>query len=341
MESEKIFLTWHQQVEKLASRNLYFSDKNEKEQAKQILQNNSYYALVNGYKNILNVVCVNGEDDFQGESFHDLNQSYTFDKELSAIIFKYLLRIEDSIKAIFSYYLGEQFGHKNVDYLLEANYKSGNYVNNAGKYERDILLDKLNKIISESNAVQIKHYREEHGYAPPWVLASSVSLDTLMYWFKLSRPTIKKQVVKTLLYDYEQYPFSHITSIEENIELFSNMMTIVKEYRNRAAHGNRIMNHLSKHNLRIHLIQLYSDNRIELYEEYKNGSLNRDFFSLCVTMVIMLSKREDMKNKFISELQLLFKNLETENRALYKLLMSNIKLPGNFNELLKGIINTK
>ena len=50
------------------------------------LQNNSYYSLVNGYKDFFSIIDKNGEDDYQYVLFVDLRDTYDFDKELSALI---------------------------------------------------------------------------------------------------------------------------------------------------------------------------------------------------------------------------------------------------------------
>lgn len=338
MTDDKFFLPWSGQIEKLEKRNITFRDKKEKANARYALQNNSYYALVNGYKDIFCTIDKNGEDDFQGESFINLRDAFDFDKELSAILFKYLLRIEDSIKAIFSYYVGKAYGHKNIDYLEESNYRKGKHVGKATKFERDILLNKLNRSIDTGEAPPLEHYRIDYTYTPSWVLASCISLDTLLYWYKLSDGNIKRKVVKTMIFDYSQYPCTHITDDSENLTLFTNLMMIIKEYRNRAAHGNRIVNHKSKHNIDIRLLQLYSSNRNDLMEVYKQGALRQDIFSLFIAITVMLSKRNTVRRNYLLEIENLFFGLKKSNPYLYKKIISNVNLPDNFVDILRGII---
>lgn len=338
MDEEKIFLNWNQQIDKLKSRNLVFGNKEEEKNAIFSLQNNSYYAIINGYKDIFCVKTKDGQDDYQNELFINLRDSYEFDKELSAIVFKYLLKIEDSLKAVFSYNVGNIHGHKESSYLIEEKYRLGEYRRNKEKYEREILLDKLSNEIDNNFNPQMIHYKQNYEYTPPWVLASCISLDTLLYWIKLSRTTIKSNTINTFLLNCNNYPFTHITVYEENAELFTNAFTIIKEYRNRAAHGNRIMNHVSKNNIKINLLELYAGNRKEIMAAYRQGSLNRDLMSLFVAITIMLSKRNTIRNLFISEVEAHFSNLEKDNEYLYSKVIEHIKLPTNFLELLRGII---
>lgn len=338
LDEEKIFLTWNEQVERLKKRHIVFNNVEEEKNAKYAIQNNSYYSFVNGYKDIFCIKGENGEDDFQGEYFINLRDAYDFDKELSALVFKYLLRVEDSIKAIFSYYVGKAYGHKQNNYLSPSNYRSGNYVKNKNKYQKEILLDMLNNTILNSNEPQLIHYRKEYGYTPPWVLASCVSLATLLHWFKLSNTEIKKSTINTMIYDCTQYPFKHFTVYEENAELFTNLTTIIKEYRNRAAHGSRIMNHVSRNNIKINWLELYVANRRDVMRVYQQGSLNRDLFSLLIAITVMLSKRNTVRKKFIDETEKLFLGLKDNNEYLYSKIMKETKMPLNFSSILKNIV---
>ena len=335
---EKIFLSLEEQIKKLESRKLSFRNDEERKEAIYALQNNSYYSLVNGYKDFFSIIDKNGEDDYQYVLFVDLRDTYDFDKELSALIFKYLLRIEDSIKAIFSYHIGKHYGHKNHDYLDRKKYRKGSFVKKEQKYEIEILLEKLNRTIDMERDLQIKHYSNMYGYVPPWVLAGCLSMDTLMYWYKLSDRQIKEQTVKTMMYDFSQYPFYHITDIEENLEFFVNLTTIIKEYRNRAAHSNRIINHRSRHNIKIHLLELYALERKDIRSLYTKGILKNDISSLFVTIAIMLSKRNTIRNNFIRELKALFYNFKLANPNLYTRVTSKVRLDYDFSELLRDII---
>ncbi|MCO7151877.1 Abi family protein [Vagococcus lutrae] len=336
-KEEKVYLTWTEQVDKLKKRNMAFTSKENEKNAAYILQNNSYYALVNGYKDILGVISVNEEDNYNGALFDDLKEAYDFDKNISSILFKYLLRIEDSIKAIFSHYIAKTYGHKNYDYLTHYNYRKGKQLRDSQKFERDKLLEKLNKPIEINRDLQIIHYNEDYGYVPPWVLVSCISLDVLNFWFKLSNRKIKKDVVKTILYDYEQYPFVSITDLEENIELFSEGFKLIKEYRNRAAHGNRIINHTSKHNLNINSILKYVPNREEIISLYDTGGLRGDIMSVFVLVLIMLSKRSTLSTSFINELEAEFDKLNNTNPNLYKKILKQTKIPDNFLDILRNI----
>ena len=48
--SEKVFKTYDEQLEILANRGLLFEDKQARNKAKNIIQREGYYKLINGYK---------------------------------------------------------------------------------------------------------------------------------------------------------------------------------------------------------------------------------------------------------------------------------------------------
>lgn len=196
----------------------------------------------------------------------------------------------------------------------------------------------MNRAIDIGEAPPLIHYREDYDYTPSWVLASCISLDTLLYWYKLSDSKIKRKTVQTMIYDYSQYPWTHITDETEILTLFTNLMMIIKEYRNRAAHGNRIVNHKSNHNIDIRLLELYACNRNDLMVEYEKGMLRQDVFSLFVAITVMLSKRDTVRRNYLLEIENLFFGLKKGNPYLYRKLISHVNLPDNFVDILRGII---
>ena len=90
---DKPFKTFKEQIQILESRNLKFKNK---VNAEYVLMNNSYYGLINRYKELFSISKVNAkgeiEDDFQGNYFEDLLSIYDFDKSLSSLLSKQLLK---------------------------------------------------------------------------------------------------------------------------------------------------------------------------------------------------------------------------------------------------------
>ncbi|MET1982493.1 Abi family protein [Enterococcus faecium] len=96
--TDKPFKTLEEQIEILKQRNLKFKDS---ENAKYVLMNNSYYGLINRYKEIFSISTQNAEgdfeDDFQGNYFEDLLSIYDFDKNLSSLLYKPVVLVNFNI----------------------------------------------------------------------------------------------------------------------------------------------------------------------------------------------------------------------------------------------------
>ncbi|KRN84170.1 hypothetical protein IV75_GL000878 [Carnobacterium maltaromaticum] len=337
MVDEKIFLTFEEQLNRLESRNLDMGTEKEKENAMFTLQNVSYYAIVNGYKDIFIKDSLK-EDDYSNETFKNLRDSYDFDKDLSSIVFKYLMKIEDSFKAILAYHTAKEFGHKEESYLVASNFRTGNFVEKEQKFESEIMIEKLTRTCLTSREPQVIHNRDLYGCIPPWVLTSALTLDNLLFWYKLSESKIKLKVFNSYFLRGNDFTCNVYLDDNERMDLFLNCMMIVKEYRNRSAHGSRIMNHKSAHNLPVNLLSLYV-NDYRTFEPYMNKEIvSRGIFSFFTVITIMFSKRNTVRNQFIEEISTHFENLKIENEYLYKKIMSKIELPENFKDVLLSIV---
>ncbi|MGY3779241.1 Abi family protein [Isobaculum melis] len=334
MCDEKIFLSFDDQLDRLEERKLYIGTGKERENAKFTLQNVSYYVLVNGYKDIFieqNTVT----DNYQNATFVDLRDTFDFDKNLANIIFQYLLKIEDTFKTVLAHFTAQKFGHKEEDYLNISHYRRGKRIKDT--YESGKMIEKLTRTCLVSCEPQIEHNRDAYDNIPPWVLTSALSLDTLLFWYKLSDSSIKIKIVDSFFYTIRDHEEVYLED-SERLELFLNCMMLIKEYRNRAAHGSRVMNHVTRHNLKKHLIPLYVKNNKILDKLFNSGYGNSDIFAVFIVITIMLSKRETVRSKFIEDVSAHFSGLEKENKILYLNIIDKINLPIDFKNILGNMI---
>lgn len=129
IEYDKPFKTYDEMIELLESRNVHFLNK---EDAKREFSNNSYYSIVNGYKDVF-------YSDEKGcyqppIYFEEFLALYEFYMTLNSIILKYILRIEKLLKSKLSYLISEKYGvYTNLndlyydvpnDYLNKKNYQN-------------------------------------------------------------------------------------------------------------------------------------------------------------------------------------------------------------------------
>lgn len=93
----KPFMTYEQQIQKLRDKNLTITDENE---AKSILQQDGYYALITGYKDLFkNPSTQNYRDD---TTLQDILALYQFDEQLRELTLRHLLHIERHIRSSLS-----------------------------------------------------------------------------------------------------------------------------------------------------------------------------------------------------------------------------------------------
>ena len=113
----KIFKTLDEQLAILEERGLVIRDY---DKAKTILFRENYFFL-NGYRHLFSRK--NKTDQFiTGTTFEELYATFTFDRSLRNLMFKYLLIIENNIKSIISYQLSRKYGYKDKEYLNPNNF---------------------------------------------------------------------------------------------------------------------------------------------------------------------------------------------------------------------------
>ena len=97
----KPFKTYRQQLKILRNRGL---DINDGSKAIRILEQENYYSLINGYKDLFlikdsNEAAVSPEQYIIGSSFYEIYALYCFDRDLRSILLKELLKLERSMKS--------------------------------------------------------------------------------------------------------------------------------------------------------------------------------------------------------------------------------------------------
>ncbi len=97
---EKIFKTIDEQIELLQSRKLNIKNK---ENAKEILLNNNYYYLINGYKDLFLNRNAKTETFYGGTTLEEIYSLYEFDRKIRIIFLEYILLIERKIDTYIAY----------------------------------------------------------------------------------------------------------------------------------------------------------------------------------------------------------------------------------------------
>lgn len=292
---DKPFKTFDEQLEILNDRGL---DINDVEFAKIVLQDISYYTVVNGYKNFL--IPNRSSDIFiPGTSFDMLYTLHIININFSSVLLKYISYVENSVKCKLAYLVAKNYGVytdyndlKNInplDYLCRDNYINSPFRNNT--------LKSIKKDICGHQAgLSVEHYKNKN-HIPPWIVTTSISLGETIHWYKILKPTLKDELLNY---------FNSLSCLNplDKREFFIKSMDLCKEYRNTIAHGNRVFSETFK-------IELPKRQLQDISHDFMNGinivhsSGRKGNVAIIFTILILLRNRYAISN-FIIDLNSVF-----------------------------------
>lgn len=262
----KPFKTTAQQINILKSRNLLFHDE---EAAAKNLRRYGYYEIINGYKDNF---MINPRDDDQGfrpnVSFDHIYQLFSVDQRLRAATIESLEYFEANLRQVVAYVISKNISCDQNEYINRRKYNHGQpfRCNNGYRYPVDKLMHTLIKI-TERNDQPFKHYREDHGNVPPWIVIKRLSLGNLIWWTRLLKNKEKSEVISKMM----GLPIEIVSSNTEIREIFGDFLSLLLDYRNIAAHGGRIYNHYSSRHRLPYRGNLYARYFKVNEEEYNLG----------------------------------------------------------------------
>lgn len=317
---DKPFKTYDQLIDLIESRNIIVNDR---EQAKQALSQFSYYTLINGYKS--SFLAHSNQDSFKsGMTFEQLYSLHIIASSFNHIIFKYILYIENSLKTKISYLVADKYGvftditdSKNSspdDYLYYKNYS------NSTNQRFDILKSLKNSLHSDRNNESLSHYLNSKNHVPPWILITNISLGLTLKWFSILKGEDKAAI--TL-----QFISTNDLSEAEIKEYLIKSLQLLREYRNKIAHGHKTINeHVSTILPKKQLLCICKGFISE--DEYLNNLGQNDVFAVVMASFSLLNSRE-LLQQFINDLSDLLDRYSTV-KILDKDILSLIGLPIDF-----------
>ncbi|CAK1249252.1 Abi family protein [Fructobacillus fructosus] len=239
-----------QQIKILKERNLGF--KNE-EDAKYRLTEFGYYEIIseNSSPFLINNHYIDGTD------FSHIYILFTFDHSIrlkvqeSTSIFEILLR-----QAVVQVWC-EEFGSSQLKYLDRNNFRSPRL--DQRKLTR--LIAKFSKIAFAEDKPLLNKERKERHNIYPWILVKFLDFGDLISWYQLLDPDMKTDIRRKTLSDKA---FESLNN-EDGKKLFSNMLQLSREFRNRAAHGGQIYSYMP---------ELSNERPIIAYNSYFHSKFN-------------------------------------------------------------------
>ena len=305
---EKVFKTLDEQLEILKGKGLIIDDI---EYARNIILRENYFFLM-GYRHLF--YKSDGSKTFRDNTnFRELYALFTFDRQLRNIIFKNVLIIENNCKSIFSYVLSHKYGYKENDYLRPQNYVQSH---DKQKQVNDLLRKMKRQIrINGGQHDATKHYINNYGYIPLWVVVKVLSFGITSELYTIMKDVDQKDIAKEFHVD------------PENLLTF---LPILSNYRNLCAHEDILFEH--------HTQKVIPDNKYhealhisKMDDEYMYGK--GDVFAVVLIFKYLLS-RDDFR-LFLNEVSYELDRLagKLDSIPVYYVL-DHMGFPTNYLELL-------
>lgn len=222
------FRSYEEQINILKTRGLTIPDE---QLAIEILKQNNYYYLINGYKDIFIETGKTPESFIKNVSFTEIYTLHQFDKELRSNLSHILIIIERMFGSVLAHEFSRIHKNHDADYLNIDNFNQSteDYLFTSTK-----LITKLNSIINESldhSDTIICHYKNQYNRIPLWVLVNKLSFGTLAKMYKALLPNEKHAIAKSIS------EISNLRLYPNNIQQAINVLVLL---RNKCAHDQKI-----------------------------------------------------------------------------------------------------
>lgn len=163
---------------------------------KRFLEQENYYNVINGYKDLFLSKDIDGkplvpEQYLPNTHFNELKALFLFDREIRFLFLKYLLIFENSFKTVISHEFSKKYSTEN-SYLEISNYRKDNP--KSVLKQISILTKTIHDNVGKAGAV--KHYVEEHGSIPTWVLVNYLTIGNLSYLYSALKDSEKNAIAK-------------------------------------------------------------------------------------------------------------------------------------------------
>ena len=236
---DKPFMEHDELVERLRARGLKCDGR-----TKPILEREGYYAVVNGYKDLFlddGRTRLAGDDRYiDGAEFFELYRLFVMDRRLRAILFRYIVYAEATLKSVSTYEFCIRHRDDNEDYLLASSYRDdGNYPELvAGFIENlDVALGRNPKRQPKHMRDYLKHYISSHDNVPLWVLMNNLDLGQAFRFYAFQPEGTRFAIARRI---QRMYSDSHHGSRRITHEGLRKSYDHIKDFRNICAHDERL-----------------------------------------------------------------------------------------------------
>lgn len=277
------------------------------------LKTYGYFDLVHNYKDTFRLLSEKYEI-----SQEDIVNLREFDIDLQSLIFKYIIQIENSLKAKISYIMASKFGTSKNEYTNGNNYKNS--------FSAEKIFKKIeNKKHINFKKYPAKYYIDKYNDLPPWVYLKHLPFGDTKNIFKQFKVDDKLLIIDELSKSIDKY------SDNDKIMFFTNHINIIHDFRNSIAHGNRLLNYVTTKDInKKYYIDFFSASVIN---RKKFDKYNKRIMCLILSILLMLND-DSLKVKFIKELENLIElYLQNTSNHFINIIHDVCSLPLNYKKV--------
>ncbi|MBC9119195.1 Abi family protein [Fructobacillus fructosus] len=269
------YLTTEQQISKLIEKGISIPS-DAYDWIYDRLETFGYYEIVNGYGDVFL------KDDhkhfIQHTTFDILYSLFIFDQKLREASLSGIEAFELTLRQTLVRVFCSKYGSSQKSYLSLSNYN----IPSRNPHQLNRLITKLAETALTDPNEPYRHYRENYGEVPLWVAIKSLEFSKLKDFYASLSPELKWQVIIDIfdqkvinhylnpiqnpVYDFDYQTFFQLVpkckiitdwqkiDYKNNIQkrkekimgLFSSLLYIAHQIRNRSAHGGRVYNYFPK-----------------------------------------------------------------------------------------------
>lgn len=306
---DKIFKTHEELLSLLSDRGVKMDTKELRTFAKKRLQHEGYYNLINGYKKLF--LMPNETDKFkEGTTVNEIYALFTFDQKLREIFLRTILPVERNIKCIIAYTFPQKYSHDN--YLLYNNFDTSR--NDANVKITSLLSEIQRQISSRGLDPSIRHYLNNYGYIPLWVLNNILSFGNISKFYYNMKQSDRQSVSKVFrLMDNE----------------LATCLKYLTDIRNCCAHSNRLYCFRAERKV-LFDTKFHLGLSINKENEYIQGK--RDLFAAVIILKMLISNAE--LNTMIKDISNCMKELESRLSVLsMEEILNEMGFPDNWKQI--------
>lgn len=282
----KPFKTYEEQVDILKSRGLIVDENTIYD-----LQNENYYNVINGYKDLFLELKPDSKEPMipekfvDGASFEEIFALYKLDRRLRNTLLEYLLVFETHLKSRIAYFFSEKYKEPH-SYLYFQNYTS-----NSDKTKSVVkTVAVLSNIMTKKNIEPMDHYIRNHKGVPFWILMNYLTVGNVSHLYEILDEEIKVKVAS----NYSE-KFNRQYEMQVNIQSVDveSVLKQVNFFRNVCAHEERLYDFKLKKRVKsLNLISNYNDiSNVNIV----NDNLQSKLFDMILFLIFFLNRRDYSK----------------------------------------------